>query len=88
MEQIYILFWISSLIITSLLTIFIIRYDSILKWVKSKLPKRKPKVNNREVVFEVIKEFQPLMRRYIRSVVREYLKELSGEKKRSEKRTK
>ena len=87
MEQIYILFWISSLVITSLLTIFIIRYDSILKWVKSKLPKRKPKVNNREVVFEVIKEFQPLMRRYIRSVVREYLKELSGEKTRSKKRT-
>ena len=87
MEQIYILFWISSLIITSLLTIFIIRYDSILKWVKSKLPKRKPKVNNREVVFEVIKEFQPLMRRYIRSVVREYLKELSGEKTRSKKGT-
>ena len=87
MEQIYILSWISSLIVTSLLTIFILRYDDILKWVKSKLPKRKPKVDNREVVFEVIKEFQPLIRRYIRSVVREYLKELSGEKTRSKKGT-
>ena len=88
MEQIYILFWISSLVITSLLTIFIIRYDSILSWLKSKLPKRKPIVASREVVFEVIKEFQPLMKRYIRSVVREYLKELSGEKKRPKKGTK
>lgn len=74
MTEIYLLFWAASLIIVSLLTIFIIRYRDILAWYKRKFVKP----STRSIVYEVIKELQTQHKRYIRQQVRAYLKELQN----------
>ena len=57
-------------------TIFIFKYDAIVSFLKRKLTWIKRDNKTRDIVYDVMKELQPLNKRYIRSQVREYLKEL------------
>lgn len=72
----YWLFSASCAIIGSVVTIFIFRYDTIISFLKRKLTWIKRDNKTRDIVYDVMKELQPLNKRYIRSQVREYLREL------------
>ena len=72
----YWLFTMSCTIIGVVTTIFIFKYRAITAYLSRKITFILQRDKCRDTVYEVMKELQPLNKRYIRQQVREYLKEL------------
>lgn len=72
----YWLFTAACTIIGSATTIFIFKYRAIAAYLNRKITFILQRDKCRDTVYDVMKELQPLNKRYIRQQVREYLKEL------------
>lgn len=72
----YWLFTAVCTIIGSAVTIFIFKYDNIKRILNHKITFLFKRKNNRDEIFDVLKELTPLHKRYVRRMVREYLSEL------------
>ena len=72
----YWLFTMSCTIIGVITTIFIFKYRAIIAYLNRKITFILQRDKCRDTVYQVMKELQPLNKRYIRQQVREYLKEL------------
>ena len=72
----YWLFTAACTIIGSVVTIFIFKYHAIVAYLDRTITFILQRDKCRDTVYEVMKELQPLNKRYIRQQVREYLKEL------------
>tara|TARA_B100000497_G_C7636704_1_gene382720 strand:+ start:213 stop:551 length:339 start_codon:yes stop_codon:yes gene_type:complete len=83
----YWLFTMSCTIIGVVTTIFIFRYKTIAAFLRRKITFILQRDKCRDTVYEVMKELQPLNKRYIRQQVREYLKELQKAPSYEEKKT-
>ena len=80
MEQIYILLLASTSILSILGTIIYFKWDTIKALGHKKIKFIFTKSSVRDEVYDVFKEMNPQYKRYIRSQVREYLKELQNVK--------
>ena len=72
----YWLFTAACTIIGVVTTIFIFKYRAITAYLSRKITFILQRDKCRDTVYDVMKELQPLNKRYIRQQVREYLKEL------------
>ena len=79
MEQIYWLVLVSTSVLSILGTIIYFKWEDIKKLGCKKITFVFTKSKVRDQVYDVFKEMNPQYRRYIRSQVREYLKELQNE---------
>ncbi len=79
MEQIYWLLLASTSVLSVLGTIIYFKWENIKKLFSYKIIFVFTKSKVRDEVYDVFKELNPQYRRYIRSQVREYLKELQNE---------
>ena len=80
MEQIYILLLASTSVLSVLGTIIYFKWDTIKALSRKKITFIFTKSSVRDEVYDVFKEMNPQYKRYIRSQVREYLKELQNVK--------
>ena len=80
MEQIYWLLLASTSILSVLGTIIYFKWDTIKALSRKKIKFIFTKSSVRDEVYDVFKEMNPQYKRYIRSQVREYLKELQNVK--------
>ena len=79
MEQIYLLLLAATSVLSVLGTIIYFKWSSINRFLCRKITFIFTKSRLRDEVYSVFKEMNPQYRRYIRSQVREYLKELQNE---------
>jgi|TARA_B110000483_G_scaffold35355_1_gene43190 hypothetical protein len=86
MEQIYWLLIVSTSALSILGTIIYFKWEDIKKLGCKKITFIFTKSKVRDQVYDVFKEMNPQYRRYIRSQVREYLKELQNEPTTKEKK--
>ena len=80
MEQIYWLLLASTSILSVLGTIIYFKWDTIKALCRKKIKFIFTKSSVRDEVYDIFKEMNPQYKRYIRSQVREYLKELQNVK--------
>lgn len=80
MEQIYWLLLASTSILSVLGTIIYFKWDTIKALGRKKITFIFTKSSVRDEIYDVFKEMNPQYKRYIRSQVREYLKELQNVK--------
>ena len=80
MEQIYWLLLASTSVLSVLGTIIYFKWDTIKALSRKKIKFIFTKSSVRDEVYDVFKEMNPQYKRYIRSQVREYLKELQNVK--------
>ena len=80
MEQIYILLLAATSVLSVLGTIIYFKWDTIKALSRKKIKFIFTKSSVRDEVYDVFKEMNPQYKRYIRSQVREYLKELQNVK--------
>lgn len=86
MEQIYWLLIVSTSALSILGTIIYFKWEDIKRIGCRKITFIFTKSKVRDEVYDVFKEMNPQYRRYIRSQVREYLKELQNEPTTKEKK--
>ena len=86
MENIYWLVLASTSVLSVLGTIIYFKWEDIKKLGCKKITFIFTKSKVRDQVYDVFKEMNPQYRRYIRSQVREYLKELQNEPTTKEKK--
>ena len=79
METTYWLFVAATSVLSVLGTIIYFKWENIKKLFSYKIIFVFTKSKVRDEVYDVFKELNPQVRRYIRSQVREYLKELQNE---------
>ena len=80
MEQIYILLLAATSVLSVLGTIIYFKWDTIKALSRKKIKFIFTKSSVRDEIYDVFKEMNPQYKRYIRSQVREYLKELQNVK--------
>ncbi len=80
MEQIYILLLAATSVLSVLGTIIYFKWDTIKSLGRKKIKFIFTKSSVRDEIFEIMKDLNPQYKRYIRSQVREYLKELQNVK--------
>ena len=86
MEQIYLLLLAATSVLSVLGTIIYFKWEDIKRIGCRKITFIFTKSKVRDEVYDVFKEMNPQYRRYIRSQVREYLKELQNEPTTKEKK--
>ena len=80
MEQIYWLLLASTSVLSVLGTIIYFKWDTIKALSRKKIKFIFTKSSVRDEVYDIFKEMNPQYKRYIRSQVRDYLKELQNVK--------
>ena len=80
MEQIYFLLLAATSVLSILGTIIYFKWDNIKTLGRKKITFIFTKSSVRDEIFEIMKDLNPQYKRYIRSQVREYLKELQNVK--------